>query len=50
MMADLARNGAVTAHTNYGLPGWVSHHNIDLWRQSAPSARAPATPPGQTSP
>ncbi len=36
MMEDLAKNGAATAETNYGMPGWVSHHNIDLWRQSAP--------------
>ena len=36
MMDGLAHNGAITAATNYGLPGWVSHHNIDLWRQSAP--------------
>jgi alpha-L-fucosidase 2 len=36
MVGDLSRNGAVTAHVNYGADGWVSHHNIDLWRQSAP--------------
>ena len=36
MVTDLSRNGAVTAETNYGAKGWVSHHNIDLWRQSAP--------------
>lgn len=31
-----ARNGAKTAAVNYGARGWVSHHNIDVWRQSAP--------------
>jgi alpha-L-fucosidase 2 len=36
MVTDLSRNGAVTARVNYGARGWVSHHNIDLWRQSAP--------------
>jgi alpha-L-fucosidase 2 len=36
MLAELARNGAVTASVNYGCKGWVSHHNVDLWRQSAP--------------
>ena len=36
MIADLSRNGAKTAQLNYGADGWVSHHNIDLWRQSAP--------------
>jgi alpha-L-fucosidase 2 len=36
MMTDLSKNGATTAQVNYGAKGWVSHHNIDLWRQSAP--------------
>ncbi len=36
MVGGLAQNGADTARTNYGANGWVSHHNIDLWRQSAP--------------
>jgi alpha-L-fucosidase 2 len=44
MMDGLARNGAVTAETNYGLPGWVSHHNIDLWRQSAPVGEGYSSP------
>jgi alpha-L-fucosidase 2 len=30
----LAVNGARTATESYGLPGWCSHHNIDLWRSS----------------
>jgi alpha-L-fucosidase 2 len=36
MMTDLSKNGEVTARVNYGAKGWVSHHNIDIWRQSAP--------------
>jgi alpha-L-fucosidase 2 len=36
MMKDLSVNGRKTAATNYGCSGWVSHHNIDLWRQSGP--------------
>ncbi len=36
MVTDLSKNGAITAKVNYGTNGWVSHHNIDLWRQSAP--------------
>jgi alpha-L-fucosidase 2 len=36
MVTDLSHNGAATAKANYGAKGWVSHHNIDLWRQSAP--------------
>ena len=36
MVTDLAQNGTDTARVNYNVKGWVSHHNIDLWRQSAP--------------
>jgi alpha-L-fucosidase 2 len=35
-LSELAVNGRETARVNYGLPGWVAHHNGDLWRQSAP--------------
>lgn len=34
---DLSDNGRKTAEVNYGLPGWVAHHNADIWRQSAPA-------------
>ncbi len=36
MVRDLSENGRKTAEVNYGIQGWCSHHNIDLWRQSAP--------------
>ena len=36
MIQALSQNGAKTAAVNYGCAGWVSHHNVDLWRQSAP--------------
>jgi alpha-L-fucosidase 2 len=37
MVRDLSENGRKTAEVNYGVKeGWCSHHNIDLWRQSAP--------------
>ncbi len=36
MVTDLSVNGTRTAREMYGLPGWVSHHNIDLWRASNP--------------
>ena len=36
MVQELSVNGKKTAMVNYGAPGWVSHHNVDLWRQSAP--------------
>jgi alpha-L-fucosidase 2 len=35
-IGDLSVNGRKTAEINYGARGWVSHHNADLWRQSAP--------------
>ena len=30
-MQGLAANGRTTAEVNYGLPGWLAHHNSDLW-------------------
>lgn len=33
---ELAKNGVETARVNYGIKGWVAHHNADLWRQSSP--------------
>ncbi|BBN07948.1 alpha-L-fucosidase 2 [Marchantia polymorpha subsp. ruderalis] len=29
-------NGRITAKVNYGLEGWVGHHNVDIWGQTAP--------------
>ena len=36
MVAELAEAGAQTARDMYGAPGWVVHHNTDLWRRTAP--------------
>jgi alpha-L-fucosidase 2 len=36
MVAELAEAGADTAKRMYGAPGWVVHHNTDLWRRTAP--------------
>lgn len=36
MLADLAVTGARTAAMQYGSRGWVTHHNTDGWRGSAP--------------
>lgn len=33
---DLAVNGRETARINYGLPGWVAHHNSDIWAHTGP--------------
>ncbi|HEX2083579.1 MAG TPA: glycoside hydrolase family 95 protein, partial [Xanthomonadaceae bacterium] len=36
MLFELAHTGARTAKRMYDAPGWVVHHNTDLWRQSSP--------------
>nr|WP_307728003.1 glycoside hydrolase family 95 protein [Massilia terrae] len=36
MLEDLAVTGAVVARKHYGARGWVTHHNTDLWRATAP--------------
>ena len=36
LVEGLSRTGRKTAEVNYGARGWVSHHNVDIWRQSAP--------------
>ncbi|WP_342648367.1 glycoside hydrolase N-terminal domain-containing protein [Mucilaginibacter sp. CSA2-8R] len=36
MIDDLVKNGELTAKAHYGAPGWVLHHNTDLWRGTAP--------------
>lgn len=33
---NLSVNGAKTARVNYECAGWCSHHNADVWHQSAP--------------
>jgi alpha-L-fucosidase 2 len=36
MVEDLVVTGGRTARVQYGAGGWVTHHNTDLWRASAP--------------
>jgi alpha-L-fucosidase 2 len=36
LIKALSVNGRKTARINYGCGGWVSHHNADIWCQSAP--------------
>jgi len=36
LLKDISVAGAKTAKTYYGCNGWVTHHNIDLWRGTAP--------------
>jgi alpha-L-fucosidase 2 len=45
LIEGVSRNGAETAKVNYGCRGWVSHHNVDLWRQSAPAGEFGAGAP-----
>lgn len=33
---DIAQTGKIVAKEHYGAEGWVAHHNIDLWRGTAP--------------
>lgn len=35
-IGELSQTGSRAARETYGLPGWVSHHNIDLWRAANP--------------
>jgi alpha-L-fucosidase 2 len=36
MIRDISVNGVKTAKLYYNIGGWVTHHNIDLWRGTAP--------------
>ncbi len=36
MIDELAVTGKSTARDHYNAPGWVLHHNTDLWRGTAP--------------
>lgn len=33
---QLAQQGKRAAEETYSLPGWVSHHNVDVWRSANP--------------
>jgi alpha-L-fucosidase 2 len=44
LIEGLSQNGKRTAEETYGLPGWVSHHNIDLWRASNPVGEGVGAP------
>jgi alpha-L-fucosidase 2 len=36
MIEELSQTGKKTAKDHYNAPGWVLHHNTDLWRATAP--------------
>ncbi len=35
-LADISQTGSSVAQKHYNAPGWVLHHNFDLWRGAAP--------------
>ncbi|MBW8735015.1 MAG: glycoside hydrolase N-terminal domain-containing protein, partial [Asticcacaulis sp.] len=42
LVEDISVTGAKTAKTMYAARGWVTHHNTDLWRATAPVDKPPA--------
>jgi alpha-L-fucosidase 2 len=44
LIDGLSKTGAVAAKETYGLPGWASHHNIDLWRAANPVGEGVGAP------
>lgn len=44
LIDGLSHTGARAAEETYGLPGWVSHHNIDLWRAANPVGEGVGAP------
>ncbi|GAA1579098.1 MULTISPECIES: glycoside hydrolase family 95 protein [Kribbella] len=36
LLEGLAESGTATARILYGAPGWVAHHNADIWRATWP--------------
>ena len=44
LIEGLSVTGKQAAHETYGLPGWVSHHNIDVWRAANPVGEGVGAP------
>lgn len=44
LVRGLSVTGAQAAKETYGLPGWVSHHNIDVWRAANPVGMGVGSP------
>jgi alpha-L-fucosidase 2 len=44
LIQDLSQTGARAAQETYGLPGWVTHHNIDIWRAANPMGMGVGSP------
>ena len=41
LIKGVAKNGEKTAKINYGLDGWVLHHNTDIWAHTGPVSGDP---------
>jgi alpha-L-fucosidase 2 len=39
LISESAINGRKTAERSYRLPGWVTHHNVSIWRNTDPKDR-----------
>lgn len=37
LIRELSITGKRTARIHYGADGWVTHHNVDIWRTASPS-------------
>jgi len=44
LIAGLSHTGRQAAEETYKLTGWVSHHNIDIWRAANPVGNGVGTP------
>ena len=44
LIEGLSHTGTRAAQETYGLPGWVTHHNIDLWRAANPVGMGVGSP------
>lgn len=42
LIREVSESGKKTARIMYGAPGWVLHHNTDIWRITGPVDRAPS--------
>ncbi|HEX4748708.1 MAG TPA: glycoside hydrolase family 95 protein [Bryobacteraceae bacterium] len=44
LVSGLSERGRQAAEETYGLPGWVSHHNVDIWRTANPVGEGVGAP------
>ena len=44
LVEGLGKTGKRAAQETYGLPGWVTHHNIDIWRTANPVGMGVGSP------